>query len=386
MQLDDHVRVVRLEPEGQAQRVGELPAAGKTIFGSLRQGAQQDVIGGRRKAGPPRGQRWRRYRQVRVQHRHDFMPGKWRLAGQQRVHRARQGVLIRARVDLVTSDLLGRAIMRRPQDVAGSGLADPRQRAFRQPEIGQVHMIGPAGPRIDEHVGRLDVTVHQPGGMRGIQGRGHRGDDRGRAGRRQRPLVLDQGPCITARHVPHRDEQDPIRIAGFVHGDDVRIIHGRRRPGFADEAVPECLVRGQRGREDLQRYLPLKPLVLGAEYHRHPALADLLLQAVAGDARTGREAGEKPKGSGPLIAHRPSRTREPPIPCRRARFRWPRDQSAPGHRGLRYAELTKMDNQSWSRTIPSRSPTRGPARQLVTGAGPQASMTAATAGRRRRYG
>jgi hypothetical protein len=168
-------------------------------------------------------------------------------------------------------------------------------------------MIGPAGSHIDEHVGRLDVTVHQPGGMRGIQGRGHRGDDRGRAGRRQRSLVLDQRPRITARHVPHRDEQDPVRVAGFVDRDDVRIIHGRRRPGLADEAVPERLARGQRGREDLERYLPLEPLVLGAEYHRHPALADLLLQAVDADPRTYREAGEEAEGSRLLIAHRPSR-------------------------------------------------------------------------------
>jgi hypothetical protein len=136
VQLDGHVGVVRLEPERQAQRVGELPAAGKTIVGSLRQGAQQDVIHGRREAGPPRRQRGRRCGQVRVHHRHDFIPGKGRLAGQQRVHRARQCVLIRARIDLVTPDLLGRAVVRRPQDVAGSGLADQRQRAFRQPEIG----------------------------------------------------------------------------------------------------------------------------------------------------------------------------------------------------------------------------------------------------------
>ena len=31
-------------------------------------------------------------------------------------------------------------------------------------------MIGPTGPCIHEHVGRLDITVHQPGGMGGIQG------------------------------------------------------------------------------------------------------------------------------------------------------------------------------------------------------------------------
>jgi hypothetical protein len=31
-------------------------------------------------------------------------------------------------------------------------------------------MIGPAGPHIHEHIGRLDITVNQPGSMGGIQG------------------------------------------------------------------------------------------------------------------------------------------------------------------------------------------------------------------------
>ena len=31
-------------------------------------------------------------------------------------------------------------------------------------------MIGSSGPGIHEHIGRLDITVHQSGGMSGIQG------------------------------------------------------------------------------------------------------------------------------------------------------------------------------------------------------------------------
>ena len=50
--------------------------------------------------------------------------------------------------------------------------------------------------------------------------------------------------------------------------------------------MPETLVRRQRRREDLERYLPVKPLVLGAENHRHSAPADLLLQPVQTRGRT----------------------------------------------------------------------------------------------------
>jgi hypothetical protein len=55
--------------------------------------------------------------------------------------------------------------------------------------------------------------------------------------------------------------------------------------------MPECLIRRQRRREDLQGYLPLKPFILSPEHNRHASLADLLLQAVPGDPRTGGEAG-----------------------------------------------------------------------------------------------
>ena len=107
-------------------------------------------------------------------------------------------------------------------------------------------MIGPTRSRIDEDIGRLDITVDKPGGMGGVQGRSHRGDNRSRARDGQRALPVHQRPYITAGHIPHRDEQHPIRIAGFEHRDDVLVIHCRRRPGFTNEAVPECLIGRQR--------------------------------------------------------------------------------------------------------------------------------------------
>ena len=62
VQCDGHIRVVSLEPDRHTQRISELPAAGITTFGSLRQGPQQDLIHGRRKAGPPLRQPRRRRR------------------------------------------------------------------------------------------------------------------------------------------------------------------------------------------------------------------------------------------------------------------------------------------------------------------------------------
>jgi len=89
-------------------------------------------------------------------------------------------------------------------------------------------MVRSSWPRVHEHVGRLDIPVHQPGGMGRIESRGHRGDDRGRSGTWQGALPADERADITAGHIPHRDEQHPVRLTGFEHRDNVRIIHCRR--------------------------------------------------------------------------------------------------------------------------------------------------------------
>jgi hypothetical protein len=55
--------------------------------------------------------------------------------------------------------------------------------------------------------GRVDIAVHQSGGVRDIQRRGHWGDEPGHASRRQRPLPLQHLLQVTAAYEPHRDEQ-----------------------------------------------------------------------------------------------------------------------------------------------------------------------------------
>ncbi len=144
-------------------------------------------------------------------------------------------------------------------------------------------MIGPPWARVHEHIGRFDITVDQPGGMGGIQRRGHRGDERGRVRRRQRAQPPYQRPHVAARHIPHGEEQHPVRLAGLEHRDNVRMIYRCRGPGLPDETVPERLVCRQRRREDLQRYLPPEPLIQCPEHHCHPTPADLLLQPVPGN-------------------------------------------------------------------------------------------------------
>ncbi len=120
-------------------------------------------------------------------------------------------------------------------------------RPLAQPEVRQVHVIGAARPRIDQHVGRLDVAVDQPGRVRGVQRRRHRRDDRRGPGGRQRALPLQKIPDAAAGHVAHRDEQHPVGLARLVHRDDVRVVDRGGRPGLPEEPAPEGLVGGQPG-------------------------------------------------------------------------------------------------------------------------------------------
>src|SRR5271170_1720921 len=78
--------------------------------------------------------------------------------------------------------------------------------------------------------------------------------------------------------------------------------------------MPEILVRPQRRREHLERYLPVEPLVLAAENYRHSAPADLLLQPVPGDPRADGETGQEPGHSRALNAHHVS-TAGRPLPA-----------------------------------------------------------------------
>ena len=81
------------------------------------------------------------------------------------------------------------------------------------------------------------------------------------------------------------------------------MIHCGRGPGFPDEPAPERLIGRQRGCEDLERDLAFQPLIVGAEHHRHAALADLLLQPVPGHPRPRGHATRQSSALRYLIVH-----------------------------------------------------------------------------------
>ena len=145
----------------------------------------------------------------------------------------------------------------------------------------------------EQHVGRLDVTVHQPDGMGRVERGRDLGDDAGDARRVQRAEPPEEGPHVSPADIPHGDEQDSAGLAGLEDGDDMRVVNGGGGPRLADEPLAERPVAGNLGGQDLQRDPSVQPDVERAVDDGHAAPADLLIQPVAGDLRADPDVAER---------------------------------------------------------------------------------------------
>ena len=145
--------------------------------------------------------------------------------------------------------------------------------------------------RVQQHVGRLDVPVHQPVQMSRVERQRHLRDDPDGPVRGKRSFGIDQAAYVAALHVSHRDEQHAVALPRSEDRNDVRVVDGRRRPGLTNEALPERIVQGEHGREQFKGDVAAQLDIAGAVDDRHPAPADLLLQPVASDLRSDFETG-----------------------------------------------------------------------------------------------
>jgi hypothetical protein len=118
----------------------------------------------------------------------------------------------------------------------------------REAEVGEVGVVAR-----EQDVGGLDVPVHEPGRMRGVQRARHLVDDVPRALRLHPPVRAQLLVQVRARHPAHHQVQPAVLLARLVHGDDVRVIDRRGHPRLALEALAEVAVGGVLGRDQLQR-------------------------------------------------------------------------------------------------------------------------------------
>ena len=123
--------------------------------------------------------------------------------------------------------LLGGQVGGRAQHRPGPGQGGGGRR-LDDAEIGHLHLP----VRANQHVGRLDVAVHQPLGVGGGQGRGHLdGQLDGPAGR-QPALAGQQLGQVLARHVLHHQIGLVGVGAAVEHRHDVGMVQPRRGAGL----------------------------------------------------------------------------------------------------------------------------------------------------------
>ena len=141
---------------------------------------------------------------------------------------------------------------------------------IRQPEAAVV---------VDQHVRRLDVTVHDAGLVDvlecGEELLGH-------------PLYLRSRESLRGgapRHRPSRNELHdevwpPLRDGGVEDRDEVRVVQPGGDARLPLEALQVLLVLGQHVREHLEGHLPLEALVAGEPDGSHPARAQSAFEPV----------------------------------------------------------------------------------------------------------
>ena len=86
----------------------------------------------------------------------------------------------------------------------------------------------PPGGLGDEDVRGLDVTVHEPLLVRGVEGFGDLGEDLDRTPGLERPLLGEELREVGALDVAHGEEENACLLSRLVDGHDVRVVERGR--------------------------------------------------------------------------------------------------------------------------------------------------------------
>ena len=192
------------------------------------------------------------------------------------IEHAAERVDVGAPVDLLALDLLGRHIRGRADDlpgarqlrVAGGG------GELGQAEVDQLRRLAVLGVGREQDVGRLEIAMHDAGGVRRVEAPAQPLRDGERALDRQRPALDEVGERLAA-HVLHDDER---RIADdeIEEARHVRVLDGGDRLRLVLEALAELGVGEQLRLEQLDGHAHADGDVLGDEDLAHAARAERL--------------------------------------------------------------------------------------------------------------
>ena len=97
-------------------------------------------------------------------------------------------------------------------------------------------------------------------------------------------MFLDDRLHIAPVDQSHRDEENPIGLAGLEYGDDICVVDRGRHTGLPDEPLTERLIAGKTGRKNLQCDIPPELLIVGTVDDGHTSSAEDLADPVPGYA------------------------------------------------------------------------------------------------------
>ena len=167
---------------------------------------------------------------------------------------------------------------------------EPPESALAIPK--SVTITRPRGT-LEEDVVGLDVAVDDGHAMGGAEGVGRLRHDPAGLVDGQAPAPADPPGDRLAVDVAHDEVHQSEAFADGVDRDDV----GVGQPGgglrLAGEALPDVLLEGELGRQDLDGDPALEPLVAGAVHHAHAATADLALDGIGAAQRLGEPSSQR---------------------------------------------------------------------------------------------
>ena len=136
--------------------------------------------------------------------------------------------MVGAAVDGLARQELGRHEGKRAHEGAGAREASARVDRERQTEVDDVGLIvRRVALLLDQDVGRLNVAMDDPLGVRSVERRCDLARDVDSPAKRQRPVALDEIGEVAVADDRHGDEELALPLARVVDRDDVRVVNGR---------------------------------------------------------------------------------------------------------------------------------------------------------------
>ncbi len=258
------VRQTLAEHAGHFRRRREAPAA---VLGVQDRDNSTQPLG---YIGIEANNRLRSFRADSVQHGQGRGTGEGRLASTRGVQHAAEAEQVGAVIDLLAARLLGRHVLRRAGDDAAL-----RQRGVvggaGQTEVGDLNALDLV---FEQNVGRFDVAVDQPLGVRRRQAGGHLNADAQNGADVERPVAVQPLLQGDAGHVFHDQVGNAVGLVNAVDGDDVLVADGGGGASLARKPPSRRDAMSHVRRQHLDRHVAMQRRVERLEHHAHAAPAN----------------------------------------------------------------------------------------------------------------